>query len=109
MRSRVGRALVAVTVLAFLCAGARAETLAGRVVGVADGDTITVLVSGRQQRVIRRQNDGFKAFVRYALKMATGTGKTTVMGMLAATFAVFAEAIKRGAAPRALRWSQTPV
>lgn len=27
---------------------------------------------------------GYKAFVRYALKMATGTGKTTVMGMLAA-------------------------
>ena len=31
-----------------------------------------------------RQNDGYKAFVRYALKMATGTGKTTVMAMLAA-------------------------
>ena len=31
-----------------------------------------------------RQNDGYKAFIRYALKMATGTGKTTVMGMLAA-------------------------
>ena len=27
---------------------------------------------------------GFSAFVRYALKMATGTGKTTVMGMLSA-------------------------
>ena len=27
---------------------------------------------------------GFKAFLRYAVKMATGTGKTTVMGMLAA-------------------------
>lgn len=27
---------------------------------------------------------GYKAFVRYALKMATGSGKTTVMGMLAA-------------------------
>jgi type III restriction enzyme len=26
---------------------------------------------------------GFKAFLRYAVKMATGTGKTTVMGMLA--------------------------
>jgi len=26
---------------------------------------------------------GFKAFVRYACKMATGSGKTTVMGMLA--------------------------
>jgi type III restriction enzyme len=31
-----------------------------------------------------RQTDGYKAFLRYALKMATGTGKTTVMGMLAA-------------------------
>jgi type III restriction enzyme len=28
--------------------------------------------------------DGFRAFLRYAVKMATGTGKTTVMGMLAA-------------------------
>lgn len=27
---------------------------------------------------------GFRAFTRYACKMATGTGKTTVMGMLAA-------------------------
>jgi len=27
---------------------------------------------------------GFKAFLRYAVKMATGTGKTTVMGMLSA-------------------------
>jgi type III restriction enzyme len=31
-----------------------------------------------------RQADGYKAFRRYALKMATGTGKTTVMAMLAA-------------------------
>ncbi len=30
------------------------------------------------------QAEGFKAFRRYACKMATGTGKTTVMGMLAA-------------------------
>ncbi|MCC7477036.1 DEAD/DEAH box helicase family protein [bacterium] len=28
--------------------------------------------------------DGYKGFVRYALKMATGSGKTTVMAMLAA-------------------------
>jgi type III restriction enzyme len=28
--------------------------------------------------------EGIRAFVRYAVKMATGTGKTTVMGMLAA-------------------------
>ena len=27
---------------------------------------------------------GYRAFVRYACKMATGTGKTTVMGMIAA-------------------------
>jgi type III restriction enzyme len=31
-----------------------------------------------------RQKEGFKSFVRYAAKMATGSGKTTVMGMLAA-------------------------
>ncbi len=30
------------------------------------------------------QVKGYKAFLRYALKMATGSGKTTVMGMLAA-------------------------
>ena len=30
------------------------------------------------------QRDGLRAFRRYACKMATGTGKTTVMGMLAA-------------------------
>src|SRR5258706_439217 len=31
-----------------------------------------------------RKADGFTAFRRYACKMATGSGKTTVMGMLAA-------------------------
>jgi type III restriction enzyme len=31
-----------------------------------------------------RQGKGFKGFLRYACKMATGAGKTTVMGMLAA-------------------------
>ncbi len=30
-----------------------AETLTARVVGVTDGDTITVLISGRQQAVVR--------------------------------------------------------
>ena len=30
------------------------------------------------------QAEGFKPFVRFACKMATGSGKTTVMGMLAA-------------------------
>src|SRR5438067_2027907 len=32
----------------------------------------------------QQQSDGAKAFARYACKMATGAGKTTVMGMLAA-------------------------
>jgi type III restriction enzyme len=32
----------------------------------------------------QQQGENFKAFIRYALKMATGAGKTTVMGMLAA-------------------------
>lgn len=31
-----------------------------------------------------KQKEGFKGFLRYAAKMATGSGKTTVMGMLAA-------------------------
>lgn len=31
-----------------------------------------------------RKNEGYTAFRRYACKMATGSGKTTVMGMLAA-------------------------
>ena len=31
-----------------------------------------------------RQGEGYRAFTRYACKMATGSGKTTVMGMLAA-------------------------
>lgn len=31
-----------------------------------------------------RKEDGFSGFTRYACKMATGSGKTTVMGMLAA-------------------------
>jgi type III restriction enzyme len=32
----------------------------------------------------RKQEEGFTGFVRYACKMATGSGKTTVMGMIAA-------------------------
>ncbi len=32
----------------------------------------------------QQQSDGLKAFLRYACKMATGSGKTTVMGMIAA-------------------------
>ncbi len=31
-----------------------------------------------------RKNEGYSGFLRYACKMATGSGKTTVMGMLAA-------------------------
>ena len=31
----------------------------------------------------RKETDGFAGFLRYACKMATGSGKTTVMGMLA--------------------------
>src|SRR5438067_7378241 len=31
-----------------------------------------------------RRNEGFKGFLRHACKMATGSGKTTVMGMLSA-------------------------
>jgi type III restriction enzyme len=33
---------------------------------------------------IQQQSSGIKAFIRYACKMATGSGKTTVMGMMAA-------------------------
>ncbi len=32
----------------------------------------------------RRENEGFNGFIRYACKMAAGSGKTTVMGMLSA-------------------------
>ena len=45
---------------------------------------------------------GFRAFVRYACKMATGTGKTTVMGMLAAW-----SILNRVAAPTGERFSDT--
>jgi endonuclease YncB( thermonuclease family) len=47
------RALAALLLL--LAVGAHAETLLGRVVGVADGDTITVLDADRQQHKIRLQ------------------------------------------------------
>ncbi len=45
---------------------------------------------------------GFKAFTRYACKMATGTGKTTVMGMLSAW-----SILNRVAAPTDDRFSDT--
>ena len=41
--------------LLLLALGAHADTLLGRVVGVADGDTITVLDADRQQHKIRLQ------------------------------------------------------
>lgn len=58
-------------------------------------DTIIFLMEARQdflqgietpldQPDERKQADGYRAFLRYACKMATGTGKTTVMAMLAA-------------------------
>jgi type III restriction enzyme len=45
---------------------------------------------------------GFRAFVRYACKMATGSGKTTVMGMLAAW-----SILNRVSAPTNDRFSDT--
>jgi type III restriction enzyme len=45
---------------------------------------------------------GFRAFVRYACKMATGSGKTTVMGMLAAW-----SILNRVSAPTDDRFSDT--
>jgi type III restriction enzyme len=46
--------------------------------------------------------EGYKAFVRYALKMATGSGKTTVMGMLAAW-----SILNKVARPQAAAYSDT--
>ena len=45
---------------------------------------------------------GIRAFQRYACKMATGSGKTTVMGMLAAW-----SILNRAASPRDDRFSDT--
>lgn len=45
---------------------------------------------------------GYRAFQRYALKMATGTGKTTVMGMLAAW-----SILNKVANPQAAEYSDT--
>ena len=47
------RNLVFPAMLLMACIGASAETLTGRVVGVADGDTITVLDANREQHKIR--------------------------------------------------------
>ncbi len=38
----------------------------------------------RDEPSIERKAEGFSGFTRYATKMATGSGKTTVMGMIAA-------------------------
>lgn len=46
--------------------------------------------------------EGYKTFIRYACKMATGTGKTTVMGMLSAW-----SILNRVAAPTDDRFSDT--
>jgi type III restriction enzyme len=48
------------------------------------------------------RKDGYKAFQRYALKMATGSGKTTVMGMLAAW-----SILNKGADPQNAAYSDT--
>ena len=45
---------------------------------------------------------GYRAFLRYALKMATGSGKTTVMGMLAAW-----SILNKVAQPQAAAYSDT--
>lgn len=49
--SRTGNLVLAV--LLMVSTGASAETLTGTVVGVADGDTITVLDANREQHKIR--------------------------------------------------------
>jgi type III restriction enzyme len=48
------------------------------------------------------RTEGYRAFVRYALKMATGSGKTTVMGMLAAW-----SILNKVAQPQAAAYSDT--
>jgi micrococcal nuclease len=45
--------LIRLLFLFFLACSVQAETLTGRVVGIADGDTITVLDANRQQHKIR--------------------------------------------------------
>jgi endonuclease YncB( thermonuclease family) len=57
------RAEIHIRKLGFLIArmvsiGASAETLTGMVVGVADGDTITVLDANREQHKIRLSEQG---------------------------------------------------
>ena len=53
MVGRIAGSVLLLLALAVAGMPASAETLAGRVVGVADGDTLTVLVSGNRQVKIR--------------------------------------------------------
>jgi type III restriction enzyme len=50
----------------------------------ARADFLHGLSIPRDEPSEERKNEGFKGFARYACKMATGSGKTTVMGMIAA-------------------------
>lgn len=50
---RVWRGLLAVVLTLGISSGAAADVLGGRVVAVADGDTITVLDAGKAQHVVR--------------------------------------------------------
>lgn len=47
------RARLLLLVASAWCAAAAAETLTGKVVGIADGDTVTVLVDGHKQVKVR--------------------------------------------------------
>jgi endonuclease YncB( thermonuclease family) len=52
---RIRQSVTAVLLAALLClsASAQLQTITGKVVGVSDGDTITVLDAGNKQRKIR--------------------------------------------------------
>ena len=50
----------------------------------ARADFLQGIAIVRDEPSDERKAEGFKGFLRYACKMATGSGKTTVMGMLAA-------------------------
>ena len=50
----------------------------------ARGDFLQGITVPRDEPSDERKAEGFSGFQRYACKMATGSGKTTVMGMLAA-------------------------
>jgi len=50
----------------------------------ARGDFLQGIAIPRDEPSDERKEEGYAGFLRYACKMATGAGKTTVMGMLAA-------------------------